>query len=113
MATCLAVLLCTASSPGFTASDDTLVVAEGKRLATARDQGNCLACHAFDDGELPGNIGPPLFAMKSRFPDRAVLKAQVWDASVRNPETVMPPFGRHGILSDREIDLVVDYLLTL
>ena len=27
--------------------------AAGKQLAMARNKGNCLACHAFDDGELP------------------------------------------------------------
>jgi sulfur-oxidizing protein SoxX len=85
----------------------------GKRLAMARDKGNCLACHAFDNGELPGNIGPPLFHMQQRFPDRAALRAQIWDATGRNPDTVMPPFGKHKILTDEEIDLIVDYLLSL
>lgn len=88
-------------------------VSEGERLAKARGKGNCLACHAFDDGQLPGNIGPPLVYMKQRYPDRAALHRQIWDATERNPETVMPPFGRHRILSDREIDLIVDYLYTL
>ncbi len=87
--------------------------AEGKRLATARDKGNCLACHAFDEGQLPGNIGPPLIYMKQRFPERAALRDQIWDASTRNPDTMMPPFGRHKILNDEEIDLIVDYLYTL
>lgn len=85
----------------------------GKRLAMARDKGNCLACHAIDDGELPGNIGPPLIYMQQRFPDRAVLRAQIWDATARNPDTMMPPFGKHNILTGEEIDLIVDYLLSL
>lgn len=88
-------------------------LAEGKRLAMARGKGNCLACHAFDDGQLPGNLGPPLIYMKQRFPDRAALREQIWDATKRNPETLMPPFGRHRILSEREIDLIVDYIHTL
>jgi sulfur-oxidizing protein SoxX len=88
-------------------------LAAGKKLVTARDKGNCLACHAIADGELPGNIGPPLVYMQQRFPDRAQLRAQVWDATARNPNTVMPPFGRHRILSDEEIDLIVDYIHTL
>jgi len=103
-------------------SSSSLVVAEetgenrlaaGKALAMSRSKGNCLACHAFDDGELPGNIGPVLAYMQQRFPDKAQLRAQIWDASVRNPDTVMPPFGRHGILSEEEIDLVVDYIHSL
>jgi sulfur-oxidizing protein SoxX len=85
----------------------------GKRLTMARDKGNCLACHAIDDGELPGNIGPPLIQMQLRFPDRAELRRQVWDATDRNTDTLMPPFGRHGILTEEEIDLIVDYIHSL
>ena len=86
---------------------------QGKQLATARNKGNCLACHAIADGELPGTLGPPLIYMQQRFPDKAQLRAQIWDPTVRNPDTVMPPFGRHEILSEAEIDLVVDYIHSL
>jgi sulfur-oxidizing protein SoxX len=85
----------------------------GKALAMERSKGNCLACHAFDDGQLPGNIGPPLVAMTERFPEREVLFRQIWDATERNPDSRMPPFGKHGILSDDEIERIVDYLYTL
>jgi sulfur-oxidizing protein SoxX len=88
-------------------------MAEGKQLTMARNKGNCLACHAIADGELPGTLGPPLLYMQQRFPDRAQLRAQVWDPTVRNPDTVMPPFGRHRILSEAEIDLIVDYIHSL
>jgi len=88
-------------------------LAQGKELAMSRSKGNCLACHAIEDGELPGNIGPPLVYMQQRFPDRAQLHAQIWDPTVRNPDTVMPPFGRHEILSEEEIDLLVDYIHSL
>jgi len=88
-------------------------LAAGKGLAMARDKGNCLACHAIADGELPGNIGPPLLYMRQRFPDRNELRAQIWDPTVRNPDTVMPPFGKHRILTGEEIDLIVDYIQTL
>jgi sulfur-oxidizing protein SoxX len=88
-------------------------VEKGKAVAYNRKQGNCLACHAMDDGTLPGNIGPPLISMKLRFPDRAKLRAQIWDSTVSNPNTIMPPFGRHGMLSEEQIDQVVDYILTL
>jgi sulfur-oxidizing protein SoxX len=83
---------------------------DGKTLVMKRSKGNCLACHAIADGQLPGNIGPPLVAMKARFPDADVLRKQIWDARERNPDTRMPPFGRHGILSRDEIDLIVEYL---
>jgi sulfur-oxidizing protein SoxX len=88
-------------------------IEQGRALAFERRKGNCLACHLIEGGELAGNYGPPLLMMKARFPDREVLRAQIWDASVRMPATRMPPFGRHRILTEDEIDLVVDFLLTL
>lgn len=86
---------------------------EGRELAHDVYKGNCLGCH-----QIPGdpaavslaNIGPPLIHMHSRFPDRATLRNQIWDSTARNPGTVMPPFGKHKILSEREIDLIVDYV---
>ena len=88
-------------------------VEDGKKVAFDRKKGNCLACHMMGDGSLPGNIGPPLIAMKARFPDKAKLRAQIWDSTVKNPNSLMPPFGKHGILSDKEIDLIVEYVHTL
>jgi sulfur-oxidizing protein SoxX len=90
---------------------DTL--AQGKELAFDRKKGNCLACHVIADGQAPGDIGPPLVAMKQRFPDRAKLRAQIYDATVANPDTRMPPFGRHHILSDAEIDQIADFIHSL
>ena len=48
-----------------------------------------------------------------RFPDRAALQQQVCDATIRNPYTRMPPFCRHGILTNQEVELIIDYLYTL
>ena len=88
------------------------VAVQGGCVAIDRRKGNCHSCHLIN-GINYGNIGPALVSMKMRFPDKAKLRAQVWDASVVNPNTVMPPFGRHGILSEDEIDKVVEFLLTL
>ncbi|MCW8945702.1 MAG: sulfur oxidation c-type cytochrome SoxX [Sedimenticola sp.] len=92
---------------------DPVVVAAGKAIAVGRSQGNCLACHMMEDGASPGNIGPPLLAMKARYPDKAKLRAQIWDATAANPESAMVPFGRLKILTDDEIDKVVEYIWTL
>jgi sulfur-oxidizing protein SoxX len=64
-------------------------------------------------GSLPGNIGPPLVAIKARFPDKAELREQIWDATVKNPNTIMPPFGKHRILTEKEIDLVTAFIYSL
>jgi sulfur-oxidizing protein SoxX len=86
---------------------------QGKALAFDRFKGNCLACHWVEGGELTGNYGPPLVAMKIRYPDRAALREQIWDAAIKNPHTRMPPFGRNRILTEEEIDLVTDFIHSL
>lgn len=87
----------------------------GQAIAFDNKKGNCLACHAMPGtkGEMAGSIAPPLIAMKLRYPDRAKLRAQVWDATVANARTSMPPVGKHKILSEEEIDQVVDFIYTL
>ena len=95
------------------AADGASVIEKGKAAAFDRKKGNCLACHAMGDGTLPGNIGPPLIAMKARFPDKAKLRAQIWDATKANENTIMPPFGRQQIVSESDIDKIVEFIYTL
>ena len=87
--------------------------AEGQKLAFDRGKGNCLTCHEIKGGDLPGTIGPPLKDIKSKYPDRNELVAILTDETKRNPQTVMPPFGRNRILTDQEINAIVDFLQTL
>jgi sulfur-oxidizing protein SoxX len=84
----------------------------GQTLAFDRSKGNCLTCHDIKGGDAPGNVGPPLADMKTRFPDRKELRGIVFDETKRNPQTVMPPFGRNLILTDGEIEAIVDFLYT-
>jgi L-cysteine S-thiosulfotransferase len=86
---------------------------EGQKLAFDRSKGNCLTCHVIKGGDLPGSIGPELKDIKSKYPDRNDLVAIVTDETKRNPQTVMPPFGRNRILTEQEINAVVDFLQTL
>jgi sulfur-oxidizing protein SoxX len=88
-------------------------IAEGQKIAFDRKKGNCLACHNIKDAPSPGNIAPALVAMKSRFPSKEALAEQIWDATVKNPESAMPPFGKHGILSKSDFNKVVEYIWTL
>lgn len=101
------------SGAGVSSSAEPNAEHPGKILAFERDKGNCLACHQIQDAPLPGNVGPPLIHMKQKYPDPSRLRAQIWDATQNNPTTLMPPFGRHRILTESEIDLIVDYLYTL
>lgn len=85
----------------------------GKEIAMTRSKGNCIACHVIPGGESPGAIGPALVAIQTRYPSKTDLAEQIWDPTVKNPDVVMPPFGKHGILSDQEFVDVVEYVWSL
>ncbi|MEW6591865.1 MAG: sulfur oxidation c-type cytochrome SoxX [Pseudomonadota bacterium] len=88
----------------------------GKDIAFNRTKGNCLACHAMPtvpDAQSPGLYGPPLIAMSARYPSKAALRAQIWDATVANPGSSMIPYGKHGVLTEAEIDKVTDFVYGL
>lgn len=88
-------------------------VEQGKLIAENRNKGNCLSCHFVQGAEMTGTVAPPLISMKLRYPDPAVLRSQIWDATAQNPESAMPPYGRHSILTEEEIDLVLEYVYSL
>lgn len=95
------------------AAADAQRIEAGRAIAHDWYRGNCLACHQVPNdpkAETLADIGPPIVAMRERFPDRAQLRAQLWDPTVRNPLSFMPPFGKHGVLTEEEIDLVLDYI---
>ncbi|MCU7814288.1 MAG: sulfur oxidation c-type cytochrome SoxX [Candidatus Thiodiazotropha sp. (ex Rostrolucina anterorostrata)] len=95
----------------FAAGDN--AIEEGKKISFDRKKGNCLACHIIIGAPSPGNIAPALVAMKSRFPNKEDLHKQIWDATEKNPESIMPPFGKHGILSEADFEKVIEYIWTL
>jgi len=88
-------------------------LAAGKAIAFDRNQGNCLACHKISDGELPGNVGPELTNQRIHDKSKKELFNIIWDASRFNPNTSMPPYGRNKVLSNAEIESIVDYLWSL
>jgi L-cysteine S-thiosulfotransferase len=105
----LSIVAATFVSPACAQS----AAADGQKIAFDRGKGNCLTCHDIKGGDLPGTIGPALKDIKSKYPDRNDLVAIVTDETKRNPQTVMPPFGRNRILTESEINAVVDFLQTL
>ena len=105
----LALSIAAAAGPALAQS----AAAEGQQLAFDRGKGNCLTCHVIKGGEYPGTLGPELVDIKSKYPNRDELVAIIHDETKRNPLTVMPPFGRNRILTDKEISAVVDFLQTL
>ncbi len=100
-------------APGIVSAAEASAVEEGKKIAFHRTKGNCLACHKIAGGSLAGNIGPALVNMKARFADKAELRAKIYDATSSSPHTIMPPFGKHKILTKSELDKVVEFIYTL
>ena len=109
----VALLGCLGFAPSIASADAAADLAKGKEIAFDRKKGNCLACHQIEGGSLAGNIGPPLVAMKARFPDYDKLRAQIDEPRTNNPNTIMIPFGPHAVMSAKEIDLVAKFIYTL
>lgn len=86
--------------------------AAGRELAFDRAKGNCLACHTMKGSDVPSTVGPPLVDIKAKFPDRKVLYGILYDEETRNPQTVMPAFGKNLILSSKDINEIIDFLYT-
>jgi sulfur-oxidizing protein SoxA len=90
--------------------------AKGAELTLAgRGAANCLACHVIGDRgtNLPGNVGPDLSEIARRGHSDEYLFNYIYDARAFNADTVMPPWGTHGVLKDDEIRDIVAYLKTL
>lgn len=103
--------------------------AAGAKVFTDKSQGNCLACHvnaAMPKEQFPGNVGPALDGVASRW-DEPQLRAIIVDSKkALSDETVMPGFyslnvGAHvaeeyvgkTILTAQQVEDVVAYLVTL
>jgi len=99
----------------------------GKKLATNRKKGNCLACHSMPIPEqaFHGNIGPNLKGISSRYSE-GELRLRIVNPKVLNSETIMPAFYKADgfnrvmkkfvgktIITAQEVEDIVAYLMTL
>jgi sulfur-oxidizing protein SoxX len=103
----------TTSKPAMSDNHMQSAVEEGKTIAEDRKKGNCFACHDYEGAVQAGTVGPKLINMKARYPTKEGLRDQIWDATKKNPNTIMPPFGRHEILSNDELDKLVEFIYSL
>lgn len=91
--------------------------AQGQKLVFDRSRGGgCLACHAMGPataGAQVGNVGPDLSEIGNAGRTDEWFYNYVFDARVYNPETVMPPWGAHGLYNGEEIRHMVAFLKTL
>ena len=78
--------------------------AKGAALVADRNRGgSCLACHVMGPAggaNLPGNVGPDLSEIGSAGREDEWLFNMVYDSRVYNPESVMPPWGTHGLFNE-------------
>lgn len=87
---------------------------KGKKLVANRSQGStCLACHLLPDEHLMGNVGVNLTEIGTWEEDEERMFNYIYDPRSYKPNTVMPPWGAHQLLSRDEIKDIVAYLKTL
>lgn len=90
--------------------------AAARDLFLSPEKGYCIACHQLPEGAGPAtraDLGPRLEGSRMRELGRAKLRELLQDPTRANPDTVMPPFGRHRILDAAEIERLVEYLHAL
>ncbi len=85
----------------------------GQQLALDSNKGNCHACHALPGAQKSGTIGPEIKALAQKFPDIKQLQAFIRDPALSNPNTIMPPYGRHRILTESEIIEISEFIYKL
>lgn len=105
-----ALLACAVALPAAAQSPTAL------ELFVRRDKGHCIACHQLPAANGPAtraDLGPRLEGARMRELGRTALRAVIVDPTAANPDTVMPPFGRHRLLERAEIDRIVEYLHAL
>ena len=67
-----------------------------------------------DVTSVPGcGLQQSLDAARLKGWDRARLRELLEDPMRANPDTVMPPYGRHRLLEASEIERVIDFLHAL
>ena len=85
-------------------------------LFTRPDKGGCLACHQLPANAGPAtraDVGPRLEGARMRALGRPALRSLLTDPMRANPDTVMPPYGRHRLLEPEEIERLVEFLHAL
>ena len=103
-------------------------VAKGRKLATNRKKGNCLACHVVSDlkeQQFHGKIAPPLDGAADRYSE-GELRLRLVNPKTANEDTIMPSFYEAAslhrvmkkfkgktILSAQEVEDVLAYVMTL
>jgi len=99
----------------------------GRAIVLSRQSGLCILCHSgpFPEERFQGTLAPDLGVSAQRLTE-SQLRARIVDASVFNPETIMPAYYRPAgsnrvassyagktLLTGQEIEDVVAFLMSL
>lgn len=84
---------------------------------SAKQYGNCVACHNIEGAKGAGNIGPDLHDYKKNFIDTGVRDNQfvyqkIADARIDNPDTHMTINLTTGLFNEREICDIASYIVS-
>lgn len=85
-------------------------------LFVRNDKGGCAACHQLPESIGPASradVGPRLEGSRMRELGRTGLREVLHDPMRANPNTVMPPYGRHRLLEPAELERLVEFLHAL
>jgi sulfur-oxidizing protein SoxX len=85
-------------------------------LFVRADKGHCIACHQLPAASGPptrADVGPALTGERMRALGKPALREAIADPTRANPDTVMPPYGRHRLLDTAEIERLVEFLHAL
>jgi len=88
---------------------------KGRKLAFDRSRGgSCVTCHIMgkQTPSLPGNVGPDLSQIGATRTDEWLFN-YIYDARNFNENSIMPPWGAHGLFDTEEIRHMVAFLKTL
>ncbi|MCS6785485.1 MAG: sulfur oxidation c-type cytochrome SoxX [Thiobacillaceae bacterium] len=88
-------------------------VARGRAIALDPARGNCIACHVLPGEDWPGSLGHLLLGYRKRGHSDAYVYQQIYDRRLINPNTVMPPFGTFGLLTEQDIRDLTAYVQSL
>lgn len=106
----LVTLYSLATMPVVSAEKPKTPIENGRALALNL----CQACHSFPGANQAGTVGPPFISMSQRFLKRDRLRDIIYDPQKAiKPHTMMPPFGRHAFMDNKETELLIDFLYTL
>ncbi len=87
-------------------------IQQGKEIFYNNKLANCSSCHSVKSSNNSSNSMGPTLNYLSLWPKK-VLFDKIYDSTTTAPNSIMPPFGKNGLLTKTQIDLLVSYLKTI